>query len=131
MWSSLIWVHSVCPYAKIGLKSLQEYSADDINRRHFQMQMQMPSYRLHSVEPVILVADSGGTDQNVRMCRLIWAFAVRICLKTLFRMAQPLLWLLNGTVSWKHTCILCILHNSRQSVRGIIIIIFFMFHHSS
>ena len=26
-------------YAKIGLKSLQEYSADDINRRHFQMQI--------------------------------------------------------------------------------------------
>ena len=25
-------------YAKIGLKSLQEYSADDINRQHFQMQ---------------------------------------------------------------------------------------------
>ena len=25
------------PYAKLGLKSLQEYSADDINR-HFQMQ---------------------------------------------------------------------------------------------
>ena len=36
--SSLIWVHTVCLYAKIGLKSLQEYSADDINRRHFQMQ---------------------------------------------------------------------------------------------
>ena len=34
----LIWVHTVCLYAKIGLKSLQEYSADDINRRHFQMQ---------------------------------------------------------------------------------------------
>ena len=30
--SSLIWVHTVCLYAKIGLKSLQEYSADDINR---------------------------------------------------------------------------------------------------
>ena len=29
--SSLIWVHTVCLYAKIGLKSLQEYSADDIN----------------------------------------------------------------------------------------------------
>ena len=28
--SSLIWVHTVCLYAKIGLKSLQEYSADDI-----------------------------------------------------------------------------------------------------
>ena len=25
-------------YAKLGLKSLQEYSADDINRRHFQLQ---------------------------------------------------------------------------------------------
>ena len=36
---SLIRVHTVCLYAKIGLKSLQEYSADDINRRHFQMQV--------------------------------------------------------------------------------------------
>ena len=36
--SSLIWVHTVCLYAKIGLISLQEYSADDINKRHFQMQ---------------------------------------------------------------------------------------------
>ena len=37
--SSLIWVHTVCLYAKIGLKSLQEYSADHINRLHFQMQV--------------------------------------------------------------------------------------------
>ena len=37
--SRLIWVHTVCLYAKIGLKSLQEYLADDINRRHFQMQV--------------------------------------------------------------------------------------------
>ena len=37
--SSLIRVHTVCLYAKIGLKSLQEYSPDDINRRHFQMQV--------------------------------------------------------------------------------------------
>ena len=36
---TLIWVHTVCLYAKIGLKSLQEYSADDINRWHFQMQV--------------------------------------------------------------------------------------------
>ena len=35
--SSLIRVHTVCLYLKIGLNSLQEYSADDINRRHFQM----------------------------------------------------------------------------------------------
>ena len=37
--SSLISVHTVCLYANVGLKSLQEYSADDINRRHFQMQV--------------------------------------------------------------------------------------------
>ena len=39
--SSLIRVHTVCLYAKIGLKSLQEYmySTDEINRRHFQMQV--------------------------------------------------------------------------------------------
>ena len=37
--SSLIRVMTVCMYAKIGLKSLQEYSADDINRQHFQMQV--------------------------------------------------------------------------------------------
>ena len=37
--SSLIWVHNVCLYAKIGLKRLQEYSADETNRRHFQMQI--------------------------------------------------------------------------------------------
>ena len=30
--------NTVCPYAKLGLRSMQEYSADDINRRHFQMQ---------------------------------------------------------------------------------------------
>ena len=35
--SSLIRVQTVCLYAKIGLKSLQEYSADNINRRHFQL----------------------------------------------------------------------------------------------
>ena len=36
---SLIRVHTVCLYAKIDLKSLQEYSADDKNRRYFQMQV--------------------------------------------------------------------------------------------
>ena len=42
MWTQirlLLWVHTVCLYAKIGLKSLQKYSADDINRWHFQMQV--------------------------------------------------------------------------------------------
>ena len=35
------------------------------------------------------VADSEGSDQTVRMRRLICAFAVRICPKTRFHMAQP------------------------------------------
>ena len=30
---SLLWVHTVCLYAEIGLKCLQEYSADYINRQ--------------------------------------------------------------------------------------------------
>ena len=34
-----MWVPTVCLYAKISLKSLQKYSADDINRRHFEMQV--------------------------------------------------------------------------------------------
>ena len=29
------WVHTVCLYAKIGLKSLQEYSVDDIKQTTF------------------------------------------------------------------------------------------------
>ena len=44
---SLIWVHTVCLYAKIDLKSLQEYSADDINRLHFQMQVFLEFLRVN------------------------------------------------------------------------------------
>ena len=39
--------------------------------------------------PVILLADREGPDQTARMRRLIWAFLVRICRKTRFRMARP------------------------------------------
>ena len=35
-------------------------------------------------------ADSEGPDQDVRMRRLIWAFATRICPKARFRMARPI-----------------------------------------
>ena len=34
---SVLRVHTVCLYAKIDLKSLQEYSADDINRQQMQV----------------------------------------------------------------------------------------------
>ena len=44
--SSLIRAHAVCLYAKIGLKSLQEYSADDISRWHFQMQVFLAFYNV-------------------------------------------------------------------------------------
>ena len=46
--SSLIRVHTVCIYAKIGLKSLQEYSADNINRQHFQMHVFLAFQGLNS-----------------------------------------------------------------------------------
>ena len=46
--SSLIRVHTVCLYAKIGLKSLQEYSADNINRQHFQMQVFLAFSRVNT-----------------------------------------------------------------------------------
>ena len=40
--------------------------------------------------PIILLADSEGPDQTAHPRSLIWAFAVRICLKTHFRMARPI-----------------------------------------
>ena len=45
--SSLIWVHTVCLYAKIGLKSLQEYLADDVTDDIFRCRFswQFKDYR--------------------------------------------------------------------------------------
>ena len=40
---------------------------------------------------MILLADSEDPDQTARMRRLIWVFALRICLKTGFRMVRPIL----------------------------------------
>ena len=40
---------------------------------------------------MILLADIEGPEQTARMRSLFWAFAVRICPKTRFRMAQPIL----------------------------------------
>ena len=39
---------------------------------------------------MILLVDSEGPDQNARMCRLIWAFAVHLCPKTHICMMQPI-----------------------------------------
>ena len=37
-----------------------------------------------------LLGDSEGLDQTAYLCRLIWAFTIRICQKTCFRMAVPI-----------------------------------------
>ena len=39
---------------------------------------------------MILLADSEGPDQTAQKRRLIWAFAVHICSKKPFCMAQPI-----------------------------------------
>ena len=41
---------------------------------------------------MILFVDSEGPDKTAWMHRLIWVFAVRICLKTSFLMARPILY---------------------------------------
>ena len=47
--SSLIRVHMFACMQKQVLKSLQEYSADDINRRHFQMKVFLAFYWLRGM----------------------------------------------------------------------------------
>ena len=39
---------------------------------------------------MILLADSKGPDQTARLRSLIWAFVVRICPKTRFRLVRPI-----------------------------------------
>ena len=46
---------------------------------------------LLSIQTSILLANSKGPDQTARMRSLIWAFAVRICPKTCFHLARPIL----------------------------------------
>ena len=40
--------------------------------------------------PMIRLEDNEDPDQTARMRRLVWAFAVRICTKTRFRLARPI-----------------------------------------
>ena len=46
---TLIWIHTVCLYAKIGLKSLQGYSADDIKQTTFSDAVFFCALRVNSV----------------------------------------------------------------------------------
>ena len=89
---------------------------------------------IHSVSQMILLADTEVPDQTARMRALISAFAVRICPKTNFRMAQSI-WYhfsrdsfaykirLTQTVSYrlehKEPWLLINLHNQRWEKRWI------------
>ena len=65
-------------------------NADLEHLAHAQSIMRAFALRSYILQyPRILLADIEGPDQTVRMRRLSWAFAVRICLKTRFRIARP------------------------------------------
>ena len=69
---------------------------DSDHLAHVQSIMQ--AFALHSYilkHPMILLADSEGSDENVQNCRLIWAFTAHISRKTRFHMAQHI-------VSWRN-----------------------------
>ena len=60
---------------------------------HHPAQSFIRAFSLHwniLLYPMILFAESECPDQTVRMRRLIWAFAVRICPNTCFPMARPM-----------------------------------------
>ena len=63
----------------------------DLSRTSAESHLGLCSYILQY--PMILLADSEGSDQTVQMRRLILAFAVRGRLKTHFRMAWSLSYL--------------------------------------
>ena len=56
--SSLIRVHTVCLYAKTGLKSLQEYSVDDIFRCRFSKHLRVKGRQL---KMLYLPSEKGST----------------------------------------------------------------------
>ena len=59
-----------------------------IHPTHAQTLIRGVSLHLYILEcPMILLADSEGPDQTARMRSLIWAFTVRICPTTHFRIA--------------------------------------------
>ena len=68
-------------------------------------------------------ASGQSPDQTVRMCRLIWAFAVCIYPKTRFRMARPiylLLWISRLIYFWDHQKFYwCINRNTGASIKFI------------
>ena len=65
-----------------------------MRKMHAQSIIQAFALHLYILKDrVILLAKSEGPDQTARMRRLVWAFAVRICLKTCFRMSRPILYL--------------------------------------
>ena len=77
--------------AKMCLRACAKCSDPDSSHACAKYYPGRCSQFLHSVVPTVLLEDGEGPDQNARICRLIWAFAVRICPKTRFRMARHIL----------------------------------------
>ena len=79
--NSVVWVHTVCLYAKIRLKSLQEYSADDINRRHFQLHVFLAFLGLNSFRAfcLILYDQTFNTSTCVLIFEILFFFIIIQC----------------------------------------------------
>ena len=74
-------------------KCLQACAKCAYSRHNAPAQCLIRAFYLHCYilqNPMILAADSEGPDQTARMRSLIWAFALRICPKTRFRVARPI-----------------------------------------
>ena len=80
---------------KTALKHTQTVQIQIILRKSTIRAFVLHSYSLQYT--MIRLADSEGPDQTARMRRLIWTFAVRMCPRTHFRMAWPIV----STMLWK------------------------------
>ena len=97
----LLWIyasrirHQLIFYLE-GLKWALSSENEPSNMRRFKSSWSCAKYHPGLCSPIIhslvsndSVSGQEGPDQTARMRRLIWAFVVRICLKTHFRMARP------------------------------------------
>ena len=80
------------PYRCAKCADLDPPTHAQIPLRAFALQTfsSRPLLAIHYVVSNDLLANSEGPDKTARMRRLIWAFTVRIYLKTHFRMARPI-----------------------------------------
>ena len=84
----LLSINRLAPNEKMS-SSMRKIHISQIHPTHAQSLIGSFALHWYIIQCLnILLADSEGPDQTARMRRLIWAFAVRICTKTSFRMAR-------------------------------------------